>query len=190
MDVFLTQGAAHSVRIEADKNLLPYIETEMDGDELEIGSRRGYNLRPRAGIKIYVTAPAYEEVQVSGSGDIVSQTKLSGTNALRAKVRGSGDIKLDVDVPQTEAEIAGSGTIILTGKTRNVKAGIMGSGDIKGFDLLSEAADVDIAGSGNAQVFASKQLNVDVKGSGDVQYKGNPAVNQRIAGSGGVRKVD
>ena len=66
---------------------------------------------------------------------------------------------------------------------------INGSGEVHSFNLLSEATEVEINGSGNAEVFASKQLNVSISGSGDVQYKGSPVVNQSISGVGHIRKV-
>lgn len=190
VDVYVTQGANYAVKVEADRNLLPYIETESDGDELEIGSRDGYNLRPRAGMKVYVTVPALAEIGVSGSGTALLQNKLTSNGRVTTKVSGSGDIKGAIDAPQVSANIAGSGTITLSGNTRDFKAGIGGSGDIRCFDLMSEATDINISGSGNAQVYASKQLDVNIAGSGDVQYRGTATVNQRIAGAGSIRKVE
>ena len=189
MDVFLVNGPAHAVRVKADGNLLSYIETASNGGTLRIGSRQGYNLRPRADIKVYVIAPTLTHVQVSGSGDVQSQSRISSRDKLHTAVTGSGDIELELDAPQTEAEITGSGSITLTGNTRTLDVAIRGSGDVHGFDLLSEHTKVDIAGSGNAQLFASKQLDIDIKGSGNTEYKGNPIINQKIRGSGDIRQV-
>ena len=44
MQVFLTIGSAHNVKVEADENLMEYIEMEVDGDVLEITPRKGHNL--------------------------------------------------------------------------------------------------------------------------------------------------
>ncbi|MBD0284477.1 MAG: DUF2807 domain-containing protein [Flavisolibacter sp.] len=189
MDVFLSSGLAHAVRVEADGNLLPYIETTNNGGTLRIGSRNGYNLNPRAGIKIYVTAPELSGILVTGSGDVVSQSRISSRDKLHTEIRGSGDIRLEMDAPQTEAEITGSGSITLNGNTRTLNVAIRGSGDVHGFNLMSENAQVDIAGSGNAQVYASKQLDIDIKGSGNTEYKGNPSINQKVHGSGDIRRV-
>jgi len=190
IDVVLSPGNDYVLRIEADENLIPYIEVNNDGGSVEVSSREGYNLRSKGGIKVYATAPAFERIAVSGSGDIRSTGMVKGGKGLELKIRGSGDIQLAVDAPQVATEISGSGSARLQGTTRNFDADIRGSGDVYAFELLSETANVDIAGSGNAQVFASKQLSVEIKGAGDVAYKGGGAVNQKIMGSGNVRKVE
>ncbi|HEY1113210.1 MAG TPA: head GIN domain-containing protein, partial [Chitinophagaceae bacterium] len=189
MQVIVSQGPTATVRVEADRNLHSYIVTELDGEVLEVRPKKGYNLRPRAHIKVYVTAPQYHTLAVTGSGKIQSTSKISGSEKLKVDVTGSGDIVADVDAPAINTEITGSGSITLNGNTRTLGTEITGSGEVHNFNLLSEATEIEISGSGNAEVYASKQLNIHIAGSGDVQYKGNPTVNQSVAGSGNIRKV-
>lgn len=189
MDVILSSGTSYAVKVEADENLLNYILTEREGDALVIRTRNGYNLQPRAGMKVYVTAPSLNNIDVSGSGSVSSSEKLAAANRLHIRVSGSGDVKLDVDAPEVSTETSGSGNIILSGATRNLNSEISGSGEMQCFGLSSENAAVAISGSGSAEVFASKQLDVRVSGSGDVAYKGTPAINQHISGSGSVHSA-
>lgn len=189
MDIIVLQGPSHAVRIEGDDNLLEYVETELDGNMLEIRPRKGYNLRPRAGLKIYVTAPYFDKLSVTGSGKITSQSKIISPRKLEVNITGSGDIEADVDAPEVSSEITGSGTVRLKGTTKRFTTEISGSGDTFAWDLLSEEAKVEIAGSGNVQLFASKNLDIEIAGSGDIQYKGNPSVSTSKAGSGSVKKV-
>ena len=189
IDVFVSQDAAPSLKIEGDQNLLQYIEVVKNGDVVQISTRRGYNLKPKTSLKVYASAPIFNKLLIMGGGDIKSQTKITSPTSINAQISGSGDIQLDVDAPVVNADISGSGDIILNGTTRDFKGSIRGSGDIKCFNLLSETSNVDIAGSGDAQVSASKQLIVDIKGAGDVKYKGTPSINQSIKGSGSVTKA-
>jgi hypothetical protein len=189
MTVYITQGSTYSVKVEADENLFEYLKIEKDGNELEIGSRNNYNLRSKGGIKVFVTSPTYEGAEVAGSGKIISQSKITNARVINIDVAGSGDVQLDLDAPEVHAEVAGSGNVLLKGTTRELQIDIAGSGDIKAFDLMAEVTKIDIAGSGNAQVSASRELDVDIAGSGDVTYKGNPAVKTSKAGSGEVRKA-
>lgn len=190
MDVIVAPGS-YSVRIEADENLLQYIETEMDGSVLEIGPRKGYNLRPEQDIKIYVSAPYFNEIEVSGSGSVTSQSMIKAENTLVTDISGSGDMKLEVDAPEVDMEITGSGSVALKGATRKLRADINGSGTLKAFELLSEETEVEISGAGDAEVYASKVLGISVSGAGNVSYKGNPpSLNQNVSGAGNVRKVN
>ena len=190
MEVIISAGAENSVRVEADENLMQHIDIDRDGDVLVIAPEKGYNLRPRAGIKIYLTAPSFETLAVTGSGKIRSESKIVSNNKISADVTGSGDIIVEADAPEINTEITGSGTVRIKGATRLHTSEISGSGDVQCFELLSEKTTVDIAGSGNVQVFASKQLDVDITGSGDVQYKGSANLNFSKTGGGNVKKVD
>jgi hypothetical protein len=189
IDLVLSPGTENVLRIEADENLMEFIEVNNNGGTVEVRSRDNYNLQSKSGIKVYATAPEFEHITVSGSGDITSNGMVKSKAKLDLEIRGSGDIKLAVDAPEVATSISGSGSARLQGNTRKFSADVKGSGDVFAFDLLSEDANVDIAGSGNAEIFASKQLSVEIKGAGDVAYKGGGNVNQKIMGSGSVRQV-
>lgn len=189
MDVVLVPGPAHAVRVEADDNLMQYIETDRDRNTLVVRTRRGYNLNPSAGLKVYITAPQLREIGITGSGTVTSQSRLRYPGTVAIDITGSGDVRLELDAPEINAEATGSGNTALTGTTRNFRAAINGSGEFRCFNLLSENTDVEISGSGSAEVFASKKLDIEINGSGNVAYKGNPSVNQDISGSGDIRKV-
>ena len=189
-DVYLTQGSNYNVQIEADENLLSYIETQVEGDVLEIRTKEGFWLQPRHKMKVHITAPSFAKVKTYGSGDIISENKLNNTSNIELEVSGSGNVKVDLNAPEVRAELSGSGNINLSGETKSFSGEIMGSGDIRAGELRAENVSIDIAGSGNADVYASVKLSVDVKGSGDVKYRGGAQVSSDIAGSGSVKKID
>lgn len=191
IDVYVSSAPTEAVRVEADENLLPLIETYKEGETLHIKTKKGYWLKPSHDIKVYVTAPSYHAIHSYGSGNIVSENKIIGNGPLDLGVTGSADIRVEVDAPEVHADITGSGNCIISGGTKKFSSEISGSGSVKAFDLKSEETKIDIAGSGDADVFASTRLDVSVSGSGDVRYKGNAQnVSQHVAGSGSVRKVD
>ena len=190
MDVIVSQSPTNTFKIEADQNLLEYIETRNSSGTIEIFTREGYDLDPKSGIKVYATAPDFKDLEVSGSGKINSTGKITSTSELNAGVSGSGDILLEADAPRITTQISGSGSSTIKGNTKDFSVHISGSGDVRCFDLLSENTEIDIAGSGNAEVYASKNLDVDIAGAGDVRYRGNPSIKQNIAGAGGIKKVD
>lgn len=189
-DLYVSTGNAHSIKIEAEENILPYIETYVDGDILKVDTKDGYSLNPRRSIKVYVSAPEFRRIKSHGSGDIKGENRIIGSEKLDLGVTGSADIKMEVDAPEVTVDVTGSGNVQLAGKTRIFKSTISGSGDVHAYDLLSEETSVRVAGSGNADVHASVSLNVSVAGSGDVRYRGNAKVSSSVAGSGDVRKVD
>ena len=189
-DVYVSVDSENSIRIEAEENLLPYIETYVEGDLLKIRTKRGYNISSHRGMKVFVKAPHFSRLHTYGSGNIIGETKISSPGKMDLGITGSADIKMDIDAPEVEAEITGSGNIVLNGQTKRFESRVSGSGDIRALDLKSEEAEVRISGSGNTDIYASVRLDVRVSGSGDVRYKGGAQVNTHISGSGNVRKMD
>jgi len=190
-DVYLSNAPSTSVKIEAEENLIEYIETYVNNNTLVIRTKEGYSLRPDRDVKIYIAAPHLSDIQSSGSGDIISQSLISDSTKMSFGIRGSANIQVEVNAPEIDAEIRGSGDMELKGQTRKFRAEVNGSGNIKALELKAEDTDIEIKGSGDADVFASSSLNVNVRGSGDVRYKGNaPKVTNDIKGSGSVTKTD
>src|SRR3954465_3998688 len=70
MDVYLTQGPQQDAVIEADDNLLQYIELVEEGDKLIIRQKDHTSLSYHTDIKINLTAPAVKSLALSGSGNI------------------------------------------------------------------------------------------------------------------------
>lgn len=189
-DVEITQGAVTSVKVEADENILPYIITEERNGYLVIKSKDGINISTENTIKVYITTAKLEEVHLSGSGNIIGMNKFTGGNKLVLKIAGSGDMKMNVNSPEVQADIAGSGSITISGETKEENIHISGVGDYNAQELKAESAKVRIAGSGDVKVFADHDLDINIAGVGSVYYKGAAAVKQHIAGSGEVKKID
>lgn len=190
MDLYVHQDSAYNVRVEADENLLEYIEVITEGENLIIRPRKGYNLSGSNDIKVYVSSPRYNKLEASGSCDIIGENIIKTESRLDIDLSGSSDVKMEVNAPEVKAELSGSGSIMLSGITKDFSVAGSGSTDIKCMDLKSENVSVRISGAGSAEVFASVKLDVNVSGSGSVEYRGNAIVNQNISGSGSVKKVE
>lgn len=190
MDVYVQQGAAKAAVIEAEDNIIPYIELDNRGGVLTVNVRKGVNLRTHKGIKVYLTTTTINKAELSGSGDLALKGPFISKEKVDIDLSGSGNINGSVSGPSVEVSISGSGNVQLKGSTKDVELHTSGSGNFDGGDLLSENADIKISGSGNAKVHASVKLETNISGSGDVRYKGSPQINSRIHGSGSVRKED
>lgn len=189
-DIFLSTDSNFSVRIEADENILPIIETTIERGNLKIGTDWGYSLRPSRPVKIYVSAPVFNAARTSGSGNIAGNTSIHADGDLDLGVSGSGNIDLKIEATNVSADISGSGSIKLAGTAKSLRGSIAGSGDIRAAELRTSTSKFSIAGSGNASVHADEQLDADIAGSGDVRYSGNPKLSTQIAGSGSVKKIE
>ena len=188
--VFVSQGDQHSVKVEVDENLQQFVEVSQEGDKVIVRERRGFNLDPTGDLKIYVTSPVYNDIDVSGACDIIGQTKINNPEDISMHISGAGTMKMDVDAPRVSAEVTGSGNIDLMGETKTADLDLSGSGHAHCFNLKAENTKVSISGAGSAEVYASVRLNAEVSGAGSVDYKGGGTVDQHVSGAGGVHKAD
>jgi hypothetical protein len=163
-EVEVAVGPDASVAVTTDDNILPIIETTVEGETLKIDSKHSYSTR--LGVKVVVTVPALNGVAVFGSGNM----HVAGLKA--------GDM---------DAKVTGSGDVVLKGVVDRLKASITGSGDLRAVDLAAKNVQVSVTGSGDVAVRATEQLDAKVTGSGNVRYSGNPPqVRHRVTGSGAI----
>lgn len=188
--VFIQQAPEHRVRISTDRNIIDYIETEVQDGELVIKVERGKFIYPTGPVKVYVTTPSVVALTIAGSGKMIAREKIHSRTPLEVKIAGAGDIELwQCNAPAVNGKIAGSGKIKLEGETKEASYEIAGSGDLRCGNLKAETTRIKIAGSGDAWVYASILLEATVAGSGDIYYYGTPAsVKSKIAGSGKLIK--
>jgi len=187
INIVVTPGD-FKVVAESDRNILPYIVTEVQNNILVVSFKEGFNGYNFTSATVYVTAPALAVFKTRGSGNIKSAGKFSGGNKSEISVGGSGDIKLEINSPVIDADISGSGNITLAGEAKDFTSEINGSGDMHAFDLNAENVRSSVHGSGNTEISASVKLDAEIFGSGDVKYKGSPQVNSSIHGSGAVKQ--
>jgi hypothetical protein len=189
VNVHIRQDSSSSVRVEADENLMEYLEVEVKGETLTIKTKNGFNLSPSKDIVVYATAASFKDIDASGACQIISDNLISGNQELKIDASGATSINIQVTIPRLTTNVSGSGDIVLKGVAKDFSGSISGAGSIQGFDLITDNTELDLSGSADAQVTVNQKLDVEVSGSGDVQYKGNPSVNQRISGAGSVKKA-
>jgi hypothetical protein len=185
----ITQGTRESLEVEADENLLPYIEAEVRGGELHIGMRG--NLSFTEGPVFRIGVRSLNRLHLAGS--LRAEVDRLDTERFDVGVSGSGDVEVGyLDAVEVELSVSGSGRIELRdGQVSELDMRISGSGDLQAEQLEVERAEVSISGSGNARLWVKESLKAHVSGSGDIRYRGNPGeVSSSVSGSGKVRSVE
>ena len=185
-DVDLIKGKEGKVEIKIEKNLLPYLITEVSNGELKIKWKKGTNIRTHRDVEITVYISNINGVALSGSGDIISKDLIESNN-FKVALSGSGDINLNLKVNDMDSRISGSGDLTYRGAAKNFTSTVSGSGDIEAYGLQVDKADVKVSGSGDMTITVNHELYARVSGSGDISYKGNPSKEDvKVSGSGNI----
>ncbi len=207
----LKQGSTNKLELEGDSEYLQKIETDTEGTTLVIGRENGkwfsWNDDNSKRIDVYVTIATLEGLSVSGSGDLIGESKFTA-NDLSLKVSGSGALKIEVDASgDMDADVSGSGDIDLRGKAKNFESHVSGSGKVNIGLAITNTADFGVSGSGkilasgsassvkasisgSGKVLAANlqtnRCQVRISGSGDVEINVKDELDANISGSGSV----
>ena len=165
IDVNIKTSESNNCVVVADDNLIPYIKTEVVNNKLNISLNESYSSEEK--LVVNINTPNYDEVSLSGSGNI---------NILDFK---NNNLYLN---------ISGSGNITGNGEVETLVVKINGSGNLMSKEIKSKSATITINGSGDGEVFASDSISTKINGSGNIKYFGNPEnVDSIINGSGNIK---
>lgn len=165
-DVTLVDGPNHRITVEADNDLLDAVSSDVIDNQLRISSLRSFV--SRTSMKVTVESPPLAGLTVSGNARVTAAA-LRGTNFAFA---GSG-----------------SSGAKLGGAIESLKISLAGAGKVDAFDVAAENVEVEVLGSGTAEVNAVKTLSLMVIGSGTVRYRGNPKISRNAIGRGRVEQA-
>ncbi len=161
----LSLGKKPALKLSGDDNLLPLIETKVEGSKLTISSKK--SLSPKLPLRI----------------------ELSAKNVKRVALNGAGKITVEgVDNDALAVELSGAGDVLLKGKTKQLKLSFSGAGKADAKGLAADSVSVSISGAGSVEVGEPKDLDVKISGAGKVRYGGSPKITQKISGTGKLVK--
>lgn len=190
IDVYIKQDSTTSVKVEADDNILEYIEVHTDGSTLEIYTENNIRLKPSHKIKVYVSNSEYKDLRVGGASSIRSENEITSADALNLDVGGASEGKLEVNAPKVSVSVSGASNANIKGKTKDFEGGASGASEIRGFDLLTENADVNASGASHIEIYASVKIDGQASGASSVNYKGNAQSSVEKSGASSVNKKD
>ena len=168
--------------------LMVNVERKPDNPNKSVWSKID-DIKIKPTMKLMVSVKNINELQVNGSGKIISENSLA-SDYLSIAVGGSGSIELDIKGNNLKTEIGGSGNIILKGYATTNDIQLSGSGNLNAFDCELESAKIKVSGSGSAELSISASLDAIVMGSGSVKHKGNTkSVTKKVYGSGAIDRA-
>jgi len=162
-------GDTESLRIEAEDNLMGYLETEVRSGRLRIGTQEDIRLDATKPVHYYLTVTGLDTIVISSSGDIEMGELVA--DALEVDINSSGNLD------------------IASGQVKTQYVTISSSGNYTAKDLVSAEAEVRLNSSGSATIWVQETLKANLNSSGDLRYRGNPTVDATTNSSGDVIQI-
>ena len=186
VDVYLKQGDAGPISVEADENLQEYIITEVRNGELNVYTDA--NIRRAEKMRVYVTIPEIRSLRSTSAGNIIGQSPVK-SDKLELSASSAGDLKLEVYTSDLRVTISSSGDMTLTGEADKLDADLSSAGDLNAYDLEVREAYVNVSSAGDADVNVTEKITARASSAGDINYRGNPKyVDFHSSSAGGIHK--
>lgn len=208
--LYLRQGSPQKVELQGDADALAKIETIVEGGKLVIKAESKWLDWDWDDdeIVVYITVKDIEAIHVAGSGDVVTEGKVTA-DKLDLKVSGSGSLKVnDVDTRnKLQASVSGSGGIEVSGKSRGFESNVSGSGKVIANGIGGEVIKMSVSGSGKIEASGSgrtidasisgsgkilaadlevERCDIRISGSGNMEINVKEAIDAQISGSGRI----
>ncbi|NMM46948.1 head GIN domain-containing protein [Marinigracilibium pacificum] len=184
--VYLHQADQYKVIIEADDNLMSYIDVKQSGNKVSIDSEENFYDSDDVRIDLYFKD--IRDINVSGAVNLKNEGTLV-VETLNMDLGGAGAINLTLESKDVNIEVSGAGGIKLKGFTEFLGVRMSGAGGMDAKDLTASNAELDISGVGGAQVCVRDVLKAEISGIGGVQYYCKPnEIIENIAGLGSIKE--
>jgi hypothetical protein len=169
-DVFITQGEQESLTVEADDNLMPYIETSVKDGTLVlrfIGEAEHRDVRPTKRIKFNVGIKKVTGLEIGGVGDIHAPSL--NAESLELEIGGVGDVSIST--------VTVDDLYVLIGGVGDVNINSLDANDLE--FVLDGAVNI------NVDALDADKLVAVLNGAGDVVLAGQ-VVEQSIFLNGAI----
>jgi len=179
-------GAAPSLQVEGDSNLLPMLLTDAAGGTLRVWVEG--RVQTANALRVVYTTPRLTRINSNGSGRL----SVSGLNggSLTLDQNGSRGVQLSGKVARLDARLNGSGSVNAAGlESDAVQASLNGSGRLDLGTLRGDTLNLDLHGSGGVHASgAVRSMSVNLHGSGSADLAGLTSQNAelRTYGSGSI----
>ena len=186
IDVEIMQGDKNEVVVEADDNILTYVETVSNNGVLSIRIKPNTNLRNFTA-RVRLTSPLYKNISAAASSEIIGKNYITSAEKITLKASSSADINIQIDAPVIYVDGSSSADITLAGKTKQLDANASSSSDLKLEELKAETVTANASSSSTINLFASVMLDARATSSADINYTGGVKnVQKKESSSGSV----
>ena len=182
ISLVLTQGAVHTIAIEAGDNFINDIDASISGNMLRLTDNSGCNwVRDYGNVTVHVTSPDIIEIY-SNTGKPIRSNGVLTYSILRLYAMdffggvGTNDFFIAVDNNQLVIESSNVAGFYITGKTNQMVLSFYdGVGRFEGPDFLAKSIKVFQRGSNDMIIHPVDSLQGDIYSTGHVRSRTHPA---------------
>ncbi|MEO8841211.1 MAG: head GIN domain-containing protein [Kofleriaceae bacterium] len=159
IDVEVAIGPVVRVELRGPTEWVAKISTQVKDGVLRISLPNDSHHVPK--LSALITVPELTSVAVSG---------VAGVHVAKLAAKSF------------DVAITGVGSVDLAGTADALNVEVSGTGQVMAKELTASTAKLEVAGSGEVTIRATKEVDANVSGVGDVTILGKPTVHEHVSG--------
>ncbi len=173
-EVEVKKGAP-SLLIEAERNLLELIRSEVKGGTLIVGTKPHVSIDTNKRMRVVITAPSLTGISAAGGIDInvdvpvIKAAKIAASGGVQMRIAG-------IDSDSLVLDASGGADLLLTGKTGAMTIDASGGVHVTARALAAKTLKVDASGGCDLDVSVSDSVKGEISGGVDLRLHGHPKV--------------
>ncbi len=187
LEIFLTEGEENKITVEADENLMEFIETKIENGRLTITTSE--NIGSSEAKKIHIVFKNLSEIEASSGAEITGNSVIKNEN-LSLQSSSGATLKLEVFSKDVSAKTSSGAEMKITGKSSSLTAKASSGSELDARDLMVINCNADASSGASISVNVKERLTTDASSGGEIQYYGSPTeVSKNDSYSGNVQKM-
>jgi hypothetical protein len=171
-----------SVRIDADDEVMPFVDVRVEGSELHVGFKRHSSFQGEHTVKATIRTPQLKSVSGSGGSDV--RATFSRGNDAEVEASGGSHMRvLGVDAARLHLSGSGGSVLEVSGSADSLDLQLSGGSQLHGRDLSVKDASVQASGGSQGQLRADGRIRGSLSGGSELHVRGR--ASSRVSTSGG-----
>jgi len=188
INIILEQSDKQSVKIEAEENILPFIETNVRAGELIVKFSSGMLfMQTNKPVNCYISANDINSIKLSSSAALSCDDLNS--DELSINMSSSASAQVNAEVKYLKINMSSSAILKISGEALKQDVSVSSSAKYLAEDLKSSECFVKSSSSAQAFINVSDELNAEASSSGQIKYTGSPNIISSISSAGSIINV-
>lgn len=183
----ITQTGQEGLSVTADDNLLPLINTNVEGTTLHIYFPPNTNVQPSKTIVYLLSVKNLSAITLNGAATVATPKLVAPSLAVNLSGAGVATLQ-NLALTDVTVHLSGAGNLTLAGRTQTQTVTSTGAGTYHADQLASQTATVTLNGAGSAFVRVSTTLTITITGVGSLTYFGSPTITKHVTGIGTIHQ--
>lgn len=181
--LYLNQGAAEKVTVEADEEVMHHLYTEVSGGELKIGVKG--NLNNTGEMTVYVTFKEIVSLESGSAAKVECEGKIEAGN-LRISTGSASSVKMDLLVcDKLEIRSGSASKISISGTAQSISTESSSASSVDLSGLKAVKGEVEASSAASVKVQVTSQVDAKASSGAGITITGNPASRNSDSSSGG-----